>query len=117
MIELTKFSFKKLTIFSLFAAGFCFITGESFAQNEQDKMEMENTKPIDRPSVDHSLEIKDNSSHRNSAQPVSTSINREKAQSLKKEGTISGEGKKTETVPSTLSFNIFLYIVDKFKAD
>lgn len=116
MIEITKYPFKKITIFSLFAVGLCFIAGESLAQSEKDKMEVENTKPIDRPNVDHTLDLKDNSLLGNTVQPV-VIINREKAQPVKKEGNISGEGKKVDTVPSTLSFNIFLYIVDKFKAD
>ncbi|PZX58424.1 hypothetical protein LV84_01632 [Algoriphagus ratkowskyi] len=117
MIEITKYPFKKLAIFSLFAAGFCFFAGESLAQSDRDKMEVENTKPIDRPNIDHSTDIKDNSLQSNSVQP-SVIINREKVQQpVKKEGNISGEGKKLETVPSTLSFNIFLYIVDKFKVN
>lgn len=116
MIDISKFPFKKQAFFSILAVGLCFMAGESLAQSDRDKMDMDNTKPMDRPIVDHTSEVKDNSLRNSSTQPV-LSINREKIQPVKKEGNISGEGKKTETAPSTLSFNIFLYIVDKFKAD
>ncbi|MEP1086475.1 hypothetical protein [Algoriphagus sp.] len=116
MTTITKYPFKKLTIFSLVAMGLCFITGESLAQSERDKLEMENGKPLDRPIVDHTTDLKDHAVPSNAVQPAAI-ITREKAQPIKKEGSVSGEGKKVEPVPSTLSFNIFLYIVDKFKAD
>jgi hypothetical protein len=116
MTKITKCPVKKITIFSFLALGFCFIAGESLAQSDKDKMEMENAKPTDRPVIDHTSDLKDYVFKGGSAQPV-VNINRENPQPIKKEGNISGEGKKVETVPSTLSFNIFLYIVDKFKAD
>lgn len=116
MTTITKYPLKKLAIFSLVAVGLFFIAGESLAQSERDKVEVENAKPAEKPILDHSVNIRDNSPKINPLHPAAT-INREKDQLVKKEGNVSGEGKKVETVPSTLSFNIFLYIVDKFKAD
>ncbi|PZX57878.1 hypothetical protein [Algoriphagus chordae] len=112
----TDFSFKKLTIFSIAVLGICFWAGDSMAQNEQEKSEMEREKPIDKPLVENQSDQPD-IQVRESYIPSTTNVAPVKTPAPKKESTFSGEGKKAEPAPSTLSFNIFLYIVDKFKAD
>lgn len=113
----TDFSFRKLTIFSIALLGLCFCAGNAMAQSERDKSEMEREKPIDKPLVENQSDHMD---IQTSESPTPTSVGTVtniKSTLPKKETQLSGEGKKIESTPSTLSFNIFLYIVDKFKAD
>ncbi len=119
MILKTEFSFRKLTIFSIAFLGLCFCAGNSFAQNEQEKSEIEREKPVDKPLVENQSDHSDVQIRVNqipSAAKVS-SFRTPLPNVPKKDNQLSGEGKKPEPTPSTLSFNIFLYIVDKFKAD
>ncbi len=117
MFETLSVPFKKLGIFICAVLGMCLWTGNVLAQSEQEKIEIESIGNMNKPvSPEHTSSL-DSSSPKTSgskqAQPV---VN---ANPIRKEILISGEGKKSELppAPSTLSFNIFLYIVDKFKAD
>ncbi|MDR7128404.1 hypothetical protein J2X69_000736 [Algoriphagus sp. 4150] len=110
MIIKANFALRKLIIFSIAVLGLSFWTGNSMAQSEHDKPEMEHDKPEgDNPNGQGDIQ----------AQEIQAPaiITTTKTPPPKKENHVGGEGKKTETAPSTLSFNIFLYIVDKFKAD
>ncbi len=106
---------KKIGACAVAVLGMCLWSGESMAQSEQEKVELENPRVLDRPVVeDHTTSnevvIPKVVTPKQTPLPInSTPIRREVA--------ISPEGKKVEPVPSTLSFNIFLYVVDKFKAD
>jgi hypothetical protein len=81
-------------------------------------------KPFERPSVEeHNLPNNEGGLPviTSPSKPVATSKNSVPALPLKKEVHTGAhlqekESKKNES-PSTLSFNIFLYIVDKFKQD
>lgn len=117
MFENSSFPFKKLGISICAVLGMCLWTEDVLAQSEREKVEIENIRNVDKPvSEDHTSTL-DGSIPKISAskqtQPVVS------ATPFRKEILTSGEGKKTEpsAAPSTLSFNIFLYIVDKFKAD
>lgn len=108
------FSFKNARILSGITLGLCLLTGESFAQSERDKLEPESSKTMDRVILEDQMEqevvipkvLPAASKSTQKPSPIpSTPIRR------------NPEGKKVEPVPSTLSFNIFLYVVDKFKAD
>jgi hypothetical protein len=116
MIIKTEYSLKKLTIFSVAVLGMCFWASDSIAQSEREKSEVENVKPIEKPLVENQSDRFDVQIRENQV-PSATTIISSKTPLPKKDITLSGEGKKPETAPSTLSFNIFLYIVDKFKAD
>ncbi|UZD21311.1 hypothetical protein PBT90_17455 [Algoriphagus halophytocola] len=116
MAKITKFPFKKQALLGLAVVGFCLYAGDSMAQSEGENSEMEQEKPIDRPvfenQADHGdMQVQD------VRIPAAATVTSSKPAAPKKETQVSGEGKKAETAPSTLSFNIFLYIVDKFKAD
>lgn len=119
MILKTVFSIKNLTVFSIAVIGFCFWAGDTMAQSEREKSEIEREKPIIKPLVENQSDQVD-IQFRDNVAPASTSTATNvnvKPVTPKKEVQVSGEGKKVEPTPSTLSFNIFLYIVDKFKAD
>ena len=117
------FSLKKLTIFSLAIFGLCFWASNSMAQSERDKPEMERERPVVKPLTENQsdqvdMQLGDN---QDPAAATNTMTNVKtltpKTVAPKKDIQVSGEGKKVETTSSTLSFNIFLYIVDKFKSD
>lgn len=118
MILKTAFSLKKLTIFSIAVLGLCFWAGNSMAQSEREKSEIEREKPIVKPLTENQSDQVD-LQLRDSLTPASIApaTSAQTVVAPKKESQLSGEGKKVEPTPSTLSFNIFLYIVDKFKAD
>lgn len=118
MRDYTEFSLKKLTIFSIAMLSFCFFANDLQAQSEHEKAETENPRPLDRPIIDNPNILMDQNSHsvRTSSNQIIHEENKAAAV-VKKENSVSGEKKKIETAPSTMSFNIFLYIVDKFKAD
>jgi len=118
MLDYTKFSFKKLTICSIAMLIFCFFANDLQAQSEREKSETENPTPLERSLIENPSVILDHntpSSRTSSSQHVLHEENKNAI--IKKENSVGGEKKKMETVPSTMSFNIFLYIVDKFKAD
>lgn len=119
MISKIDFPFKKLTIFSIALLGMCFWAGNTMAQSEREKSEVENEKPLEKPLVENSSDRFDVQLRDNQV-PVTTNtttVTSAKTPLPKKETNLSGEGKKPDPAPSTLTFNIFLYIVDKFKAD
>ncbi len=118
MFKYSSFPFKKAGFLCGAVLGMCLFAEDSFAQNEQEKAESEASRTVDRPLVEdqHGLELvipkviaPSNKSTSNPLPIPSTPIRREVV--------LNPEGKKVEPVPSTLSFNIFLYVVDKLKAD
>ncbi|SFT78971.1 hypothetical protein SAMN04489724_2240 [Algoriphagus locisalis] len=119
MTLIKDFSFKKLTIISLAVLGLCFCAGSAMAQSERDKPEGERERPLSKPQSQENMsdvgdvQVGDNQPPVVVANPTTSA----KTVAPKKDTQVSGEGKKPETTSSTLSFNIFLYIVDKFKAD
>jgi hypothetical protein len=109
------FNFRKITIFSFAVLGFCLFSEVSFAQEDMGKVETDMIKPVEKSNSDIIPSVNEG----NSSIPI---LNRNlvtspKISPTKKEPGLVGEGKKPESAPSTLNFNIFLYIVDKFKAD
>ncbi|WP_339698280.1 hypothetical protein [Algoriphagus aquimarinus] len=117
MIATSKVYFKKIIFFGISVLGMCIYAGDTMAQSEKDKSEMDNVKPIDKPLVENHLDILNDGQSISSPNASSVNGSTSKNSPLKKDNHLSGEGKKAEPAPSTLSFNIFLYIVDKFKAD
>jgi len=115
MPDLVTINFKKTVISGITILTLCFFSVVSFAQEDMRKVDSEMLKPIDKPN----LEIVSPSKETNGQTSiVAKSLNNtSKTIPAKKETGIVGEGKKPESAPSTLNFNIFLYIVDKFKAD
>lgn len=118
MFIYSSFPFKKIGFLCGAVMGMCLFAEDSFAQNEQEKMDPDANRTVDRPIVEdqHSLEVvipkviaPATKSTSNPLPIPSTPIRREVV--------LNPEGKKVEPVPSTLSFNIFLYVVDKLKAD
>jgi hypothetical protein len=116
MTDSSIFPFKKITFFSLAVLGFCFLPEVSFAQEDLGKIESEILKPSDRVNQDNSINLLEGNTSGTNLNNKQTVVI-QKPIAVKKENPLVGEGKKTETAPSTLNFNIFLYIVDKFKAD
>ncbi|WP_192347360.1 hypothetical protein [Algoriphagus sp. Y33] len=115
MISTSKFPFSKILFCSIALLGMCIYSGDSMAQSEQENSEMDNARPIDKLLIENSSSGSDVQTQH--SQPSATTLTGTKSTAVKKDSHVSGEGKKNETAPSTLSFNIFLYIVDKFKAD
>jgi len=114
MFKNTLFSFKKIAICCIAVLNFCLWSGDSMAQDEHEKMEEDNVKAIDSPSGENSrISLEQPAVNTTPSSSTSTF----KVASQKKDPQVSGERKKPEAMPSTMSFNIFLYIVDKFKAD
>ena len=79
------------------------------------KVETDILKPIEKPIIEGQPIT-------NEANPLVTNLTKNtpaspKVTAIKKENGLIGEGKKPESSPPTPNFNIFLYIVDKFKAD
>ena len=102
--------------------GVAFFSNESFAQTENEKVEDHISRSNDRASTEESLNSKE-ASHILSFPPKASSnsaIKPAPANQVKRDlpaGGIIKEGESKKDTPSTLSFNIFLYIVDKFKED
>ncbi|TXE14416.1 hypothetical protein [Algoriphagus aquimarinus] len=117
MIATSKVSFKKIIFFGISVLGMCIYAGDTMAQSEKEKSEMDNVKPIDKPLVENHTDILIDNHSLSIPNPTGLTSTSNKISPIKKDNHLSGEGKKAEPVPSTLSFNIFLYIVDKFKAD
>ncbi|SFA73328.1 hypothetical protein [Algoriphagus aquimarinus] len=117
MIASSKVSFKKIIFFGISVLGMCAYAGDTMAQSEKEKSEMDNVKPIDKPLMENHTDILNDNHLLGSPSSSGVTVTTSKISPLKKDNLLSGEGKKAEPAPSTLSFNIFLYIVDKFKAD
>ena len=109
-------NFKFIGLFMLF---FGLFTSLSFAQGEQEKVILED--PVEEKSVTKTSSKNLNVlvPHKKVVEKASSSV--PKGMNVQRkvvEGGISEEPKaKKDEVSSTLSFNLFLYIVDKFKAD
>ncbi|MDF2156657.1 hypothetical protein [Algoriphagus sp. CAU 1675] len=115
MFNNSSFPLKKIGTCAVAVLGMCLWAGDSLAQTEQEKVEFENPRVLDRPVVeDHTTSnevvIPKVVTPKQTPLPINSTP-------IRREIVISPEGKKVEPVPSTLSFNIFLYVVDKFKAD
>ncbi len=117
MSDLISFPFKKLSFFGFAVMGFCFLSEVSFAQEDLGKIDSEILKPIDRTNQDNSINLMEGNTSNASLNQKHTILIPKTSPAVKKESPVLGEAKKTEPAPSTLNFNIFLYIVDKFKAD
>jgi len=117
MFNYSPFPFKKIGFFTGAVLGMCLMAEESFAQNDRDKIEPESAKILEKPLFDEQnvqeviipKVLSPSKSNSNPLPIPSTPIRREVV--------LNPEGKKVEPLPSTLSYNIFLYVVDKFKAD
>ncbi|NVJ86584.1 MAG: hypothetical protein HWE15_09790 [Algoriphagus sp.] len=90
------------------------------AQTEQDKPVMDMNRPLEKPLMEEDLGL----NHEPFISPSAAKPSQESktlsplipSTPIRREVVIGPEGKKPET-PSTLSFNIFLYVLEKFKAD
>jgi hypothetical protein len=115
MLKFSGFSVKKVTLLCAAIGGFVLFTSEAKAQEEN------SPRPIEKPAVEDQTAIQDVNSpvfplFKTSQKPASAN-----SIGVKRDLPAGGifqekESKKNES-PSTLSFNIFLYIVDKFKED
>lgn len=92
---------------------------DASAQSETEKVEENNPKVNDRVILEDHSSIQDNTPAANlpakpgnTIKPIAT-VKRD----LPAGGVILEKEVKKNESPSTLSFNIFLYVVDKFKAD
>jgi hypothetical protein len=114
MLKFSGFPFKKIALLCAAMGGFVFFSSEANAQEEN------SPRPIEKPVVEDQGSNQDNTTavfplfKPTGQKPTSPS-------SVKRDLPAGGffqekEAKKNEA-PSTLSFNIFLYIVDKFKED
>ncbi|WP_296698310.1 hypothetical protein [Algoriphagus sp.] len=113
-----SYPFKKIGISALSLMVFCFLAGESFAQGEQEKVDLENVKQTEKLIIeDQSQNSEINSPKVLPSKVLSNPLNKNLVKRDLPAGGVDKEIKKEESSPSTLSFNIFLYIVDKFKAD
>lgn len=115
MLKFQGFHFKKPALLSALILGLAMVALDASAQSEQEKTEENAPRPIERVVLEDHTTLQD--SH-TLTQPIRQSP---KTTVQKKEVTQVGiipekETKRNES-PSTLSFNIFLYVVDKFKAD
>ncbi|MDI1323901.1 MAG: hypothetical protein PSV36_14215 [Algoriphagus sp.] len=117
MFETSSFSFKKLGVCVCAVVGMCLWTEDALAQGEQEKAEIENIRNMDKPALEDQTSSQEAVSSKISASKQTQPVL--KATVVRKENLTNGEGKKVDpsSAPSTLSFNMFLYIVDKFKAD
>lgn len=118
MLKFSGFHFKKPLMLSVAILGLALITVDASAQTETEKVEENIPKVNDRVILEDHTSIQDNSSPNIASKPGTTvkpsaTVKRD----LPLGGVISEKDIKRNESPSTLSFNIFLYIVDKFKAD
>ncbi|MEN2282867.1 hypothetical protein AAGF08_12065 [Algoriphagus sp. SE2] len=113
-----SFPFKKIGISALSLMVFCLLAGESFAQGEQEKVDLENVKQTEKPIIEDQIQNSElNNPKISPSKILSNPSNKVLVKRDLPAGGVDKEIKKEESSPSTLSFNIFLYIVDKFKAD
>jgi len=120
MLKFSRFHSSKTFILTLSVLGLALFTVDASAQSENEKVLEISPKNNDRIILEDNTVIQDNFSQKSvPSKPVVTpnafgSI-------LKKDSSngeiVSEKDVKRNESPSTLSFNIFLYIVDKFKAD
>ncbi|MFC3879658.1 hypothetical protein ACFOSV_05705 [Algoriphagus namhaensis] len=105
---------------TLFVMSFGFFAIESFAQSEQEPVRME--IPAETPAVDDLDLTRGNISKEIQKKPASQSFIKAVSPQAKNnksatEPIAENKDAKKEESASTLSFNLFLYIVDKFRAD
>ncbi|HSF53445.1 MAG TPA: hypothetical protein VLA71_06815 [Algoriphagus sp.] len=119
MLKFSGFHFKKPALLSVAILGLALIAVDASAQTETEKVEENNPKVNDRVILEDQSSIQDNIPSSNLSAKPTNSI--KPAATVKRDlpagGMVSEKDIKRNESPSTLSFNIFLYIVDKFKAD
>ncbi|MCU0400450.1 MAG: hypothetical protein MUE75_05455 [Algoriphagus sp.] len=115
MSKFSGFPLNKITLLLAIVGGFLFFTSEANAQEEN------SPRPTEKPLVDDQTVNQDFST---GAFPLfkptqkTTSLNSiGPKRDLPAGGFLQEKDSKKNESPSTLSFNIFLYIVDKFKED
>lgn len=120
MLKFSNFSVKKPLLLVFVLMGMALISHESSAQNENEKAEELPSTRVDRSGSEDHTASRENAPVLFNASKPSTSVQKTTTPLAKRDNTTDfpkeGETKKPES-PSTLSFNIFLYIVDKFKGD
>lgn len=120
MLKFSGFHFKKPIVLCSAVACFALMAVDASAQTENGKIDEINPKTNDRVVLEDHTVIQDNGNF--VAAPVKvTPQQKTNPVVIRREFTAGEAGtdkevKKADS-PSTLSFNIFLYIVDKFKAD
>ena len=121
MLKFSGFHFNKSVLLLTSSLCLMFLAVDASAQTENGKIEEINPRSNERVILEDHTIIHDNSNSLTS--PVKLSTPPKTNPSVVKREFNPGEAagsekevKKTDS-PSTLSFNIFLYIVDKFKAD
>jgi hypothetical protein len=113
MLKFSGFPLNKITLLSVAVGGFVLFTSEVKAQEEN------SPRPVEKPLVEENMGNQDITAPVFPLFKSTTKLSN--STGVKKELPVGGislekESKKNES-PSTLSFNIFLYIVDKFKED
>jgi hypothetical protein len=120
MLNFSEFNFNKLTLISLGVLFLTLIATNASAQTENAKTEETHSRNTERIILEDHTVINENSSS-SPFTPKANIIQKTLPAQVKKDLTagdaISEKDVKKNDSPSTLSFNIFLYIVDKFKAD
>jgi hypothetical protein len=118
MLKFSGFHFKKPALLSVAVLGLALISIDASAQSEQEKTEENLPRPSERVVIEEQPLVQDNLP--TSFLPSRTTQNFKTAP-VKRDLPAGGIAPEKETKkndsPSTLSFNIFLYVVDKFKAD
>lgn len=120
MFKQTINTSSKTKFIAIFALSFCFFAIESLAQSEQEKVRTD--LPVENSAVEDldlsrghvDLNSKSSTNKTVSKPATKTSVAAKKPVEL---SLVENKQLKKEEPASTLSFNLFLYIVDKFKAD
>lgn len=120
MLKFSEFPLNKTALLFFVVLGVAFFSNDTFAQTENEKVEDHISRSSDRPSVEESLNSKEASHNLSFPSKPSTNPGSKPttANQVKRDlpaGGLIKEGESKKESPSTLSFNIFLYIVDKFK--
>jgi hypothetical protein len=120
MLKFSGFHFTKSAILFMVVLGLALVVVDASAQSESEKMEDPSSRANDRVILEENPSLQENISSplhvakpSTSAKPAATTIKPQ----FPTTGTVSDKEIRKNESPSTLSFNIFLYIVDKFKAD
>ncbi|MFN3998915.1 hypothetical protein [Algoriphagus sp.] len=120
MLKFSRFHFGKAFILTLSVLSMALFSIDASAQSENEKVLEVNAKNNDRVILEDLTVIQDTNSQKTIISKTTVTqkspINTLKKESINGEIISEKEAKRNES-PSTLSFNIFLYIVDKFKAD
>lgn len=119
MLKFSGFHFTKPALLSIAIVGLALITVDASAQSEIERVEENNLKINDRVILEDNSTFQDNHSSAVTSSKSGTTLKATQAtvkRDLPAGGITDKDVKKNESA-STLSFNIFLYIVDKFKAD